>query len=99
MANPFSDYGVSDADFEKEMNSEEVLKGKIELAEKAAVYWKRISPVDTGEYVKSIKVTVDGNDVSVGSDDDKAHFIEYGTEDTPEFAPRAQVQAKFRVAE
>jgi len=95
MPNPFSEYGVSDADFEAEMNSAEVLEAKIELAEKAAAYWRRISPEDTGEYIDSIEVRVDGNDVSVGSDDDKAHYIEYGTEDTPEFAPRAKTQARF----
>jgi len=98
MPNPFSEYGVSDADFEAEMNSAEVLEGKIELAEKAAAYWRRISPEDTGEYIDSIEVRVDGDDVSVGSNDDKAHYIEYGTggdSPTPEFAPRAKTQARF----
>jgi hypothetical protein len=95
MPNPFSEYGVSDADFEAEMESEEVLKGKIELAEKAAAYWRRISPEDTGEYIDSIKVHVKGDDVWVGSDDDKANLIEYGSENNPEFAPRAKTQARF----
>src|SRR5688572_12536812 len=95
MANPFSEYGVSDSDFEREMESEEVLKGKIELAEKAAAYWRRISPEDTGAYIDSIEVQVKGNDVRVSATDEAAEYIEYGTEDTPEFAPRAKTQARF----
>jgi hypothetical protein len=95
MANPFSEYGVSDADFEAEMESDEVLKGRIELAEKAAAYWRRASPELTGEYIDSIEVHVKGNDVWVAASDDKANLIEYGTEDTPEFAPRAKTQARF----
>jgi hypothetical protein len=95
MANPFSEYGVSDADFEREMNSDEVLKGRIELAEQAAAYWRRISPVDTGDYVESIEVQVKGNHVRVSATDEAAPWIEYGTEDTPEFAPRAKTQMRF----
>lgn len=105
MANPFSDLGVDDNDFYIELNSEEVLKAKIRLANKARIYWRRIAPVGdpatdphSGEYRDSIKVTVKGNDVSVGSDDPKAGYIEYGTggdSPTPEFACRARTQAKF----
>lgn len=99
MANPFSDLGVSDADFEAEMNSAEVLRGKIELAEKAARYWRSVSPVDTREYIESIAVRVEGNDVSVGADTEYDNIIEYGSEDTKEFAPRAKTQARFRNSE
>jgi hypothetical protein len=106
MANPFSDLGVDDDDFYIELNSEEVLKARIALANKARIYWRRIAPVgdpaidpNSGTYRNSIKVTVDGNDVSVGSDDPKANIIEFGTEDTPEFACRAQTQARFKLSE
>lgn len=98
MPNPFSEYGVSDAEFEAELNSAKVLEAKVELAEKAAAYWRRISPVDTGEYVDSIDVHVEGENVWVGSDDDKAEYIEYGTggdSPTPEFSPRAKTQMRF----
>ena len=99
MTNPFRDYGVSDAEFDEAMRSDEVLRGKIELAEKAAEYWRSVSPVDTGEYRDHVKVVVDGDDVQIINDDDKAAYIEYGTggsSPTPEFAPRAKVQARFR---
>lgn len=99
MSNAFSDLGVDDEDFYIELNSEEVLKAKIALANKAKTYWRRIAPRDSGEYRDSIKVTVKGNDVSVGSDDPKANIIEYGSEDTPEFACRAQTQARFKLSE
>lgn len=106
MPNPFSDLGVSDADFDAEMNSDEVLNGKIKLAEKAAAYWRRIAPIGdpatdphSTEYVRSIHVTVDGFNVDVGSDDEKANLIEYGSVNNPEYACRAQVQAKFRLSE
>lgn len=104
MPNPFEEDGISDEDIQREMDeSEEVFQGRIELAEKAAVYWRRISPVGDpvedphpGRYVESIKVTVEGRKVEVGSDDPIANLIEYGSIHNPEYAPRAQVQAKFR---
>lgn len=59
--------------------------------------WRDNSPVDTGEYRDSIKVTkpAEGGRGQVGTDDPKARYIEYGTNDTPEFAPRAKTQAHF----
>lgn len=109
MANPFSDLGVDDDDFYIELNSEEVMKARIRLANKARIYWRRIAPVgdpavdpNSGKYRDSIKVTVEGDDVSVGSDDPKAMYIEYGTGDpgpTPAFGCRAQTQAKFKLTD
>lgn len=95
MRNPFSDLGVSDAEFEAAMSSDEVLKAKIELAETAAEYWRSISPVRTGAYRDSIQVDVDRDVVRVIAADDAASYIEFGTEDTPEWACRAQTSAKF----
>lgn len=107
MPNPFQDDGISDADIELWLEeSEEVFQGKIDLAEKAAEYGRQISPVGdpatdphSGRYRASIKVTVEGHDVFVGSDDLIANIIEYGTVDTPEFAVFAQVQAKYGLYE
>lgn len=95
MANPFDEFGVSDAEFNRELESDRVLEARIELAEEVAQYWRRIAPVDTGDYRDSIHVVVRGDDVRVRADDEAAPYIEYGTEDTPEHAPRARVQAKF----
>lgn len=102
MANPFSEYGVSDADFEAEMNGDEVFEGKIALAHRAVTYAKRISPVDTGWYRDHWKVELEGRQVYVLNDDEKANMLEYGTggeSPTPEFAVGAQTEAKFKVAE
>lgn len=97
MANPFSEYGVSDADFEAEMESEMVVVETVKLAEKVASYWRRVSPEDSGEYKDSIMVIRRGKgDIQVVATDEKANLIEYGTEDTPEFAPRQKTQNHFR---
>lgn len=100
MANPFSDLGVFDADFEAEMNGDEVFEGKVKLAKKAVRYAKRISPVDTGEFRDHWKVEIDGRNVAVVNDDKKANLLEYGTggdSPTPEFAVGAQTEAKFKL--
>jgi hypothetical protein len=104
MDNPFSDYGVSDAELEKVLNSSEVKAGKVKLAEEAAVYWRSISPVGTpgkpdddphpGRYLASIEVKVTDK-VRVGSALEEAVYLEYGTVDTPEFALRIKTQEHF----
>lgn len=102
MDNPFSDYGVSDAELERALNSPEVKAAKVKLAEEAAAYWRSISPVGTpaesddhpGQYLASIEVKVTDK-VKVGTDDPIAHLIEYGTVDTPEFALRIKTQEAF----
>lgn len=59
--------------------------------------WQDNSPVDTREYVDSVQVTkaAQGGKGQVGATDDVANIIEYGSEDTPEFAPRAKTEAHF----
>lgn len=91
-------FTVDDAEIQQQE-----LAGRIELAEKAAAYWRTVSPVGdpatdptSGEYLASIEVRVQGDHVTVGSTDDKANLIEYGSINNEEFAPRAKVQAHFR---
>lgn len=83
------------------LKSDECRDGKIALAEDARDYWKSISPVGgeddphAGEYRDDVKVIVDDDDVSVGTDLDYDHIIEYGSVDTAEFACRARVEEHF----
>lgn len=72
-----------------------VIAAKRQLAQQAADYWQSISPVDEGDYRDSIKVHQDGTDVWITASDFKAHWIEYGTVDTPEFAPRQRTEDHF----
>jgi pectin methylesterase-like acyl-CoA thioesterase len=44
------------------------------------------APVDEGKYRDSIHIEKEGEGVTLVADDDKAVYIEYGTEDTPTFA-------------
>lgn len=103
MANPFSDYGVSDAEVAKAIReSVEVDVGLRKFCEEVVAYWRSVSPVRTGEYAASVKVlkAPKAGKAVVGTNFWKAHFIEFGTGDdskegskfgpdtpTPEFAP------------
>jgi hypothetical protein len=78
------------------LQSDEVHQAKIELAAEAAEYWQNIAPVDKGEYRDSIHVADYGDQVYAQADSPEAGYIEYGTEDTPEFACRARTEAYFR---
>lgn len=96
--------GLEDIDLEK-MSPEamqaiidadpRVVAAKLKIAEEAADYWKSISPVDSGAYRDSIKAHQNGTDVWVEASDPAAPFIEYGTKDTPEFAPRQKTDEHF----
>jgi hypothetical protein len=77
----------------------EIHAAEVELAHKAADYWRSISPVDTGTYRDSVHVKTDGGKVEVGSDDPIANLIEYGSIHNPEFAPRAKTQEHFNGGE
>ncbi|AXN50938.1 hypothetical protein MMRN_38430 [Mycobacterium marinum] len=59
--------------------------------------WVKNSPKDTGDYIDSIKVTKRAHRGrgQVGATDEAANIIEYGSEDTPAFAPRAKTEAHF----
>jgi hypothetical protein len=95
MANPWSDLGVTDAEFRAAIDSPELNQAKLELAEKVKDYWKSIAPEDTGAYRDSIHIEIGADAVRVVADDEAASYIEFGTSDTPEFATRAKTAAKF----
>lgn len=59
--------------------------------------WVNNSPEDDGDYKRSVEVKyrADGGRGAVGTSIGYAHMIEYGTNDTPEFAPRAKAAASF----
>lgn len=59
--------------------------------------WVKHSPKDSGDYIDSVKVTkrARGGRGQVGATDPKANIIEYGSEDTPAFAPRAKTESHF----
>lgn len=75
--------------------SAEILQYKMLVAQQAVEYAKSIAPVDTGAYRDSIKVERRGSKVRVVWKDYKSHWIEYGTEDTPEYAIRAKTIEHF----
>lgn len=51
--------------------------------------WRALSPEDSGAYKDSIQIvqTAEGGRGSVAATIEYANIIEYGSEDTPEFAP------------
>jgi hypothetical protein len=95
MGNPLEALGVTQAQLLAAMNSDEVRQQMVALAEEAAAYWRSVSPVDEGDYVDSVHVETNDDGVKIVASDPKSHWIEYGTEDTAESAPRAKTQTKF----
>lgn len=59
--------------------------------------WRRNSPDDSGDYDRSVQVTkaASKGKGQVGALDEAANVIEYGSLDTPEFAPRARTEAQL----
>jgi len=59
--------------------------------------WVSYSPEDSGDYKESVMVKhpAKGGKGAVGTSIGYAHLIEYGSVDTPEFAPRAKAAASF----
>ncbi|WP_293308883.1 hypothetical protein [Mycolicibacterium sp.] len=51
--------------------------------------WRGYAPEDSGAYKESIQIVdaAEAGHGAVAALDDKANLIEYGTDDTPEFAP------------
>ena len=67
--------------------SEDILAGKMALAQEVVAYAQSIAPVDSGDYKAGIRVRRYGKSgVGIEFSDDASSFVEYGTEDTPEFA-------------
>lgn len=74
----------------------DVLAGKIEQAKKVVAYAQSISPVDSGKYKKGIKVRRYGRTgVGVVWTDPISNIIEFGSNDTPEFAIKAKTEEHF----
>ena len=59
--------------------------------------WVANSPEDDGDYKRSVEVKHQARNGkgAVGTSIGYAHMIEYGTNDTPEFAPREKAAASF----
>ena len=59
--------------------------------------WVNNSPEDDGDYKRSVEVKhpAKNGKGAVGTSIGYAHMIEYGTNDTPEFAPRSRAAASF----
>lgn len=67
--------------------SEDILAGKMALAQEVVDYAQSIAPVDSGDYKAGIRVRRYGKSgVGIEFSDPASSFIEDGTEDTPEFA-------------
>lgn len=77
----------------------DVVKVKSGFADEVVEYAQSISPEDSGEYKNGIRKRRRGNGFSIEFTDPKSNLIEYGTEDTPEFAVRAKTEAHFQGAE
>lgn len=74
----------------------DVLAGKVKMAKEVVEYAQSISPVDSGDYKKGIKVRRYGaTGVGVVWTDEKSNLIEYGTVDTPEWAIRTKTEEHF----
>lgn len=74
--------------FARELKAERsYVEGMAAAAAPAAQNARDIAPVDEGDYRDGIRVTIDGDEVRIDAMDWKSGFIEYGTEDTPVFAP------------
>jgi hypothetical protein len=77
--------------FEREFLTSQDAKDIVEEpGERIAERARAIAPVDKGEYRGSIKF----EDGEVIADDDKAVFLEFGTGDTPTFAPLRRAAAE-----
>lgn len=73
----------------------DIIAAELRLAQDAAEYARSIAPEETGAYRESIVVEQSGDTVYVAFNDPAAHIVEYGSEDTPEFAIRAKTEEHF----
>lgn len=88
---------IPKAEIDRALESDpDIVKAKMAFGDKVVDYAKSISPVDSGEYRDGIRKRRRGNGVSIEFTDPKSNLIEYGTEDTPEYAIRAKTEAHFQ---
>lgn len=79
---------VPNPSLERRLRESAAMRAAMRRAAEAAVpEVQGLAPVDTGEYRNSIKVVDTPTGARIVADDDKASHIEFGTEDTPAFAP------------
>lgn len=97
---------IDQRDIDEALRSDpDVVAQKLELAGKAAEYWKSIYPVEhddrqtpprpPGTGRDSIHVEKHGDNVSVVCSDPIAHILEYGTAQVPEYACRVRTEDHF----
>lgn len=91
--------GVNEDDMYREA-ADEIARQLDILAEQVEAFWISVSPQDIGEYVDSFQISdiedKDGHPARRVTNTAKyAHIIEMGSEDTPEFAPRAKTASHF----
>lgn len=84
-------YNKIDAELERALDAK---------AAEVQAYWVSISPQDSGEYVDSILVEAiedtDGHPARrIVATAPYSHILEYGSEDTTEYAPRARTATHF----
>jgi topoisomerase IA-like protein len=65
----------------------QVLAGTLRKAEEVAQEARAIAPVATGRYQDSIRALIEDGKAIVLADVPYAVYVEYGTVDTPTFAP------------
>ena len=102
MANPLSDYGITDDELLKAIaESAEVDAGLNRfMTEEVVPYAKSVSPVDHGDFAAAWKVTkkARGGKGEVGNKNFKAHWIETGTGEpgpTKAYAPGQKTASHF----
>lgn len=68
------------------------------MANEVVPAWQSNSPEDSGDYKDSIEITQPANagKGEVSATVDYANIVEYGSEDTPEYAPRARTIERLR---
>jgi len=79
---------VPNPNFEAEWNQEQGPETKGEIAEKVLAGAQAVAPVLTGAYQDSLHIQVDGEEnVYVVAGVEYGDEVEFGTSDTPTFAP------------
>lgn len=79
---------IPNPDFERELQQEpEYADGLTDIADVVVDNARAIAPVLTGAYRDGLKVVRQGDDVYASATDRDSGYIEYGTVDTPIFAP------------
>lgn len=70
------------------------------MADQVVPVWKDNSPDDTGAYKDSVGVTQRAHEGEgqVGAEDEAANIVEYGSINSPEYAPRAKTEAHFNTS-